>query len=79
MCTLLSWCLYIWNGSEETLNHRITPMYLRGGGVQCNITFPILRSINGSLISPTVGDTTIIYIHFNSDILNVLTILYKGK
>ena len=53
-------------------------MYL-GGGVQCNITIPTLKSINSSLISPTAGDTPIISTNFYSDILSVLTLICKGE
>ena len=52
-------------------------MYFGVGG-QCNITFPILKSINSALISPTAGDTNIISKHFYSGILSVLTLFVKG-
>ena len=57
-------------------------MYLGGGGgegVQCNITFHILKYINSSLIIPTAGDNPIIYPHCYDNLLSLITLICKGE
>ena len=47
------------------------------GVFQCNITFPILKYINSSLISPSAGDPPVIFTHFSSALLSALTLSSK--